>query len=170
MKISDQLNSVPAPDEQAGTQPTKGRSVALWASRITGFRYAKRNASMVANRAAFPLLRRIIRDEAAVQRSHIAVKDLNDKYLLMTVRWQLPLTIFFGLLSLWSLLVVTRGLAAGIRYDFWFNNWLIIGIPLLVLSLVRTLVSYKTYSICREERHLRQRRLIPTKQNKGNAV
>jgi len=125
--------------------------------KVTGVTYASRNIAHVKRRMTFPLLRTIIKNEALAQRTIISVENIDTEYLQRTAFWQRYLALFFAALGFWALLSVTRGLAAGIRFDLWLNNWLLMGVPLLVLTATRTYISYKVYRTCRRELIDRQR-------------
>jgi|TARA_Y100001934_G_scaffold283650_2_gene405214 hypothetical protein len=124
---------------------------------ITGFRYAGRNFTILRKRASFPLLRRVIKDDIAVNKAIIETSHIRTELLEKTVIGQTFLLIFFGILFVWSILLLTKGLILLLKYGVFFDSPLIAAIPLVTLSLIRVAISKKTLFACKNEIELRKK-------------
>ncbi|MEH6688796.1 MAG: hypothetical protein V7693_16220 [Halopseudomonas sabulinigri] len=121
------------------------------ASRVTGFYLLTRNMKDIKRRSSFPLLRKIIRDEALLQRTTIPCADIRSELLRKTSRGHQLFLVLFSVISLWSVLLLVKGGYAAIAHGHWFNDSLMFGLPLLALGVARTFTSYRTICLCDEE-------------------
>lgn len=143
----------PAAQTKRGATRAIGRAV----NTITGASYYKRSAAFALERAKLPLLRRVISTEYHSQRFHVDLTTIKTIYIEKTLFWQRYLFIFYSIAGIYSLLSISRGLAAGLRYDMWGTSWLWIGLGLLAFSTARGAISYKVIKSCSSELKARKK-------------
>jgi len=146
---------------------TKGPKKPGFISRVTAFHYAARQAKNLKRRASFPLLRQLLRDEATAQKTLVPYSDVRSELLQRTALGHQYLAIFFGFIALWAALMVIRGIYYLVASGDWLNNWLIMGMPLLVLGGVRCFISLKVQSGCLAELHARNGEAPESTQSRG---
>lgn len=111
----------------------------------------KRQIKIVAHRASFPLLRQFLRSELAQSRSMVMLSSIDNQTLMRSKIGHMILMIVMGACCFWSLITLTKGLAAAIRFDVLFNSWLISGVPLAIFTALRLRASYLSYKAIVQE-------------------
>lgn len=118
---------------------------------LSGVRYMGRNLGYAKQRASFPLLRKVIKDETAFQKTFIDASLIRTELLESTVRYQKILVGFFALLCVWSILLLIKGIIVVTANGDFLNPPLIASIPLITISVMRVLVGLKTIKNAQEE-------------------
>lgn len=112
-------------------------------SHITGWHVWKRQARTLGRRASFPLLRQVWKSQVALSKAIIPHEIVPDEYLVRTLKGHKFLLVFMAVVLLWGVLTTVKGFAAGILHGMWINNWIIGGIPIVVLATARIIISYR---------------------------
>ncbi len=123
---------------QDDIQPPKKRSKIRFILAVDAW---KKSASILANRASFPLLRRVITQERDASFGICPFSNVDSKTLIQSAKAHLFLLVAMTPLSLWSILVTTKGLAALIKFGS-FTTWLFMGAPLVVMTGIKIYISY----------------------------
>ncbi|MCF6783408.1 hypothetical protein [Stutzerimonas stutzeri] len=110
-------------------------------SFLLGVEAWKRQGRILKHRASFPLLRQVIRSERKQSEKIIPLSQFNTEALQRSLLSHLFILAFTVPATLWAAYTLTKGLAAGIRFDTWFNPWLIQGVPLLIFCAIKSLTS-----------------------------
>lgn len=153
------MGETPIPDETqleatetAGTGKPKNfaktRKVVRFAVAFDAW---KTQVTILGNRLTFPLLRRVLKADIERRRKYVAFTDISDHTLRVSVLSHAFLCLTMTMIFLWSLLTITKGMAALIRFDVYMNVWLFTGIPLAVLTGVRARASYVSYRVMKQE-------------------
>jgi|TARA_Y100001973_G_scaffold62884_1_gene92184 hypothetical protein len=162
----DDLAPAPAEGEPGLAEEKSAiRKVASAINTITGLRYMGRNIVHVKKRASFPLLRQILKDEAAVQRSNVETTQIRSELLNKTLYSQYFLVIFFGAILLWSCLLLTKGALLAVKYGVFYESPLIASIPLIAISSVRVIVGCKVIKRVNKELNERQSKVGSTRRH-----
>lgn len=151
-QASNQPISEAEPDENSGQSEKKkiGRT-----RKTLRFLFAvdawKRQAGHLKHRASFPLLRQVLRTELKQARTNIALASITDDVLQSSLLSHLFILVFTVPATLWAAYMTTKGFAAGIRFDFWFNGWLLQGVPVFIFCAMKALTSNHSRIIIQRE-------------------
>src|SRR5690554_4552765 len=129
----------------------KTRKAAQVIKIATGWAVWKRQASLLAKRASFPLLRSVIKSQIALNKTIIPHDIVPDQYLVKTLQGHRYLMVFMALVLAWGGLTTVKGLAAGILHGLWLNNWIIGGIPIVILACARLVTSHRVVTGVKKE-------------------
>lgn len=130
--------------QQAGSEKVKlkkTRKVARWVLAIDAW---QRQIGHLKHRASFPLLRRVIRAEKQQSSNLIQLAEIPTSVLERSLLSHCLILLFVVPAFLWAAYTTIKGFSAGIRFDLWFNAWLLQGIPLLVFCGMKVLTSNKS--------------------------
>ncbi len=126
---------------------------------LLGMEAWKRQGRILKHRASFPLLRQVLRTERKQSEKVVQLEKINTEVLQRSLLSHLFILAFTVPGTLWAAYTMTKGLAAGIRFDTWFNAWLVQGVPLLVLCAMKTLTSNHSRKLIHSE--LAKRASVP---------
>jgi hypothetical protein len=148
--------------QQAGSEKVKlkkTRKVARWVLAVDAW---QRQIDTLKRRASFTLLRRVIRAEKNQSNKIIQLADIPTSDLERSLLSHCLILLFVVPASIWAAYTTIKGFSAGIRFDLWFNAWLLQGTPMLVFSVVKMLTSNKSRTLIQRELTLRANN--PTKE------
>jgi len=111
----------------------------------------KRQGAILGNRASFPLLRRVIGHELTQNRKTVLVADLSQQVLERSKIGHMIIMSVMTPALFWGLLTISKGLAAMIRFEVYFNPWLLTGIPLTIFAAAKLRTSYLSYKVITED-------------------
>ena len=115
----------------------------------------KRQFGHLKHRASFPLLRQVVRGEIRQARAIIALEAIPTEVLERSLLSHFFILIFAVPAALWAAYMTTKGLAAGIRFDMWFNGWLLQGVPVLIFCAMKVLTSNQSRQLIQRELAMR---------------
>lgn len=140
------------PDESTGTQKQrrleKTRKAFTFVLALNSW---KRQAGILKHRASFPLLRQVMRTELTQARKNIELATIPTETLQRSLLSHCFILFFAVPATIWAAYMTTKGLAAGIRFDVWFNGWLLQGIPVFVFCAMKALTSNHSRQIINRE-------------------
>lgn len=128
----------PASDAQSHRPFDKTRKTLYWLSAMESW---KKSVSLVKQRAAFPMLRALVRRERANAASPL--EGFAAEQLERAIRIHTLLLIALSPILLWSLVSLVKGLAALIRFQT-ITTWLLYSTPLFIFLAAKMLVSYQS--------------------------
>lgn len=147
-----QASSSAIPDESASTPKQrrfdKTRKVL---SIVLATEAWKRQAGHLKHRASFPLLRQVMRTELQQARKNIALATIPTEILQRSLLSHCFILVFAVPAAIWAAYMATKGLAAGLRFDVWFNGWLLQGIPVFVFCTMKALTSNHSRQLINRE-------------------
>lgn len=111
----------------------------------------KRQAGFLKHRASFPLLRQVLRSEIKQAKTHVSLAEIRTEVLQRSLLSHYFILMFAVPASLWAAYMTTKGLAAGIRFDVWFNGWLLQGVPVFIFCVMKALTSNHSRQIINRE-------------------
>lgn len=107
------------------------------------------------HRLSFPFFRQVLANEVERRIKPVPYDSISDHTLKVSISSHLFLSIVMSGGLLWALISVAQGAAALIKYDVYFNSWLISGIPLTVLTGIRLRSSLLAYKLMKQEQSRR---------------
>lgn len=134
-------------NEKGPEEPKKRKPVRF----ILGVEAWKRQGQILKHRASFPLLRQVLRSEREQSESVVPLRKISTKVLQRSLLSHLFILAFTVPAALWAAYTMTKGLAAGIRFDTWFNAWLLQGIPLFIFCAMKSLTSNHSRGLIQAE-------------------
>lgn len=159
---TEKQNAAPDSDEQAvnSSQQTgnkkvklqKTRKLARWMLAVDAW---QRQIGHLKHRASFPLMRRVIRMERQQASNLILLADIPTSVLERSLLSHCLILLFVIPALLWASYTTIKGFSAAIRFDLWFNAWLLQGVPLLVFCGMKVLTSNKSRKLILAELALR---------------
>ncbi|ENA26982.1 hypothetical protein HMPREF1487_09461 [Pseudomonas sp. HPB0071] len=111
----------------------------------------KRQGQILAHRASFPLLRRVLAVERKNSRAIFQLDSIPINLLEKSKVGHLIIMAFMGPAFIWALITLTKGIAALVRYHVPFNTWLFYGVPLAIYTGFRLRSSFLAYNLFSEE-------------------
>lgn len=108
---------------------------------VFAFNAWKRQASILKHRASFPLLRQVLRTELKQANRQIELSEITSEVLQRSLLSHIFILLFTVPATLWAAYTMTKGLSAGIRFDVWFNGWLLQGVPVFIFCAMKALTS-----------------------------
>ncbi|MDH4602447.1 MULTISPECIES: hypothetical protein [Pseudomonas syringae group] len=156
-------NVDPEPQTEVSGDPLPGqppkRKILGRTRRVARFVLAidawKRQAQILNGRLRFPLLRRVLSQEIRRRSEHILLSELEQQTLENSKLGHILILVVMVPCFLWALILITRGLAAAIKFDVVFNSWLITGIPFALFTGAKLFMSYLSYKAISNEILLR---------------
>ncbi|EOY6722623.1 hypothetical protein ACQLRO_005961 [Pseudomonas aeruginosa] len=156
-----QSNAGSGSAEQEGVSAHKEKSKTSatfrWIAAIDAW---KRQYKHLKYRFSLPLLRRVIAVERKQASTMVPLADVPTALLERSLLAHYFILLFTVPASLWAAYITLKGLSAGIRFDVWFNAWLIQGIPLLIFCVMKALTSNKTRKLILSELSIRHQETI----------
>lgn len=107
------------------------------------------------HRASFPLLRQVIKRERSLSEQRIQLSEIPSDILQRSLLAHLFILVFTVPATFWAAYIMTKGLSAGIRFDVWFNGWLLQGVPVFIFCTMKSLTSNHSRKLIRNELALR---------------
>lgn len=144
-------------DVSAHKEKSKASATIRWILATDAW---KRQAKHLIYRGRFPLLRRVIATERRQASTMVPLADVPTTLLERSLLAHYFILMFTVPASLWAAYITLKGLSAGIRFDLWFNAWLIQGIPLLIFCVMKALTSNKTRKLILSELFIRHQETI----------
>lgn len=143
------MSTPPTPPQEIPSHPSTGDSaqpkrhgiIRRGASTLIALKTWKTQASILKDRASFPLLRQVLKREKSEAERIVDWSEISDQTLSKALLSHLVLLIVLVPVAIWAAFITTKGIALGVRFDTWFNAWLLQGPPLLVFALAKSLVS-----------------------------
>lgn len=126
------------------------KKTAAFLSRATGISSARKNIEIIKHRASFPLLRRVLSNELSTAKSKpafIPLSDLSEEDRDRSYFWHTIIVAVTIPALIWTLLIMTKGLALGIKYDLWnpiTNQGLYTSIPMTIFIVSKLYVSWRS--------------------------
>lgn len=142
--------------KEADQPAVKPRATASVIGFISGYSSAKRQGAILINRLSFPLLRQVLARDLERQKQVVMLDQLSEQQLSRSRAGHCLILLVMAPAGLWALLTLVRGVAAVVRFDVLFNNWLMTGIPLTIFVAARIYTSLNAYKLFSGE--LRARR------------
>jgi len=146
--------------EQEGITASKAKSETSKLTWLMATDAWKRQYKHLKYRFSLPLLRRVIAVERKQASTMVPLADVPTALLERSLLAHYFILLFTVPASLWAAYITLRGLSAGIRFDVWFNAWLIQGIPLLIFCVMKALTSNKTRKLILSELSIRHQETI----------
>lgn len=100
-------------------------------------------ATILRKRASFPLLRTVIKNELTKEKISIPLDVIHEDYLAKSVIGHRGIAAASVLTLLYSLMLISRGLAITIKLGDVANESLLLGIPLAIIAGLRAASSWK---------------------------
>lgn len=117
------------------------------------------------HRASFPLLRQMLRREKQEAETYYDLASIDTTILQRSLLSHCMILLFTVPACLWASYSTTKGLAAGIRFDAWFNGWLLQGAPVFIFCLMKALTSNHSRALI--QRELAKRQPTPIQESKA---
>lgn len=111
----------------------------------------KRQAAIVGHRLSFPMFRHIWKRERERSQQTVFLRTVAERDLKRSKIAHGALAITMGICLGWALLNILKGTVAMVRFDVYYNVWLISGVPLALFSGVQLCTSLLTYRLMSEE-------------------
>lgn len=114
----------------------------------SGYRSLKKNMSIVKHRASFPLLRRVLSNELKISKSKPEIVDaltISEVDLDRSYFWHTIIIAITAPALIWSILILTKALAVGIKFDVWtpmLNQGLYTSVPMILFTASKLYVSW----------------------------
>lgn len=128
------------------------RKVVSWLLAIDAW---KRQAGHLKRRSSFPLLRKIIQTEKNQSQQSFHLSEIPTPVLERSLLSHCLVLLIVVPASAWAIYTTLKGLSAGLRFDIWFNAWLLQGIPLLIFCSMKVLTSNMSRALIQRELFLR---------------
>jgi hypothetical protein len=121
-----------------------------------------RQISILKHRLTFPLLRRVLSKEVERRSTIILWEEISDATLETSIKSHRFVACVMGPICFYSVILITQGLAGVIKNGAYFNQGLMTGIPLVVLTAIRLRSAISYHQRMREELKLRQAKATRT--------
>ncbi|MBA1280239.1 hypothetical protein [Stutzerimonas stutzeri] len=118
---------------------------------VLGVEAWKRQGRILKHRASFPLLRQVLRSEIKQAKNRIQLNEISSDVLQRSLLAHIFILTFTVPATIWAAYSMTKGLAAGIRFDVWFNGWLLQGVPVFIFCAMKALTSNHSRKLIRNE-------------------
>lgn len=157
--MGDQENKKPQDNSnRSGAGAIKKTASFLYAA--SGIKSAKKNIEIIKHRGSFPLLRRVISNELKTTKSSpkfVDLSDLSEADRDRSLFWHTIIVAITLPALIWSIVIMTKGLAIGIKFDVWtptLNQGLYTSIPMIIFTASKLYVSWNSRKWFKETSHL----------------
>ncbi len=116
----------------------------------SGFNSFKKNIAIIKNRASFPLLRRVLKNELKATKGTpktVSASDISEEDIDRSLFWHTIIVAITGPALIWSIFILTKALAIGLKFDVWtptLNQGLYTSLPMIVFTASKLYVSWKS--------------------------
>lgn len=149
-KNPTQTQTTKAPESEGENRSGSGaiRKVGGAIYTASGIKYAKKNIDILKNRASFPLLRKVVKDELKTSKGTpklIDKKDISDEDIDRSYFWHTIIIAITGPALIWSIFILTKSLAIGIKFGVWsisLNQGLYTSIPMIIFTASKLYISW----------------------------
>lgn len=131
-------------------------------SRFIGYEKLTKNINILKHRASMPLLRKIFTGEFENQKAKpfvVSASELSEDVIQRSLFWHTFIIIFSAPALAWSILILTKALAIGIRFETWspfYNQGLYTSVPIILFTSSKLYVSWHSRKAFKE--HIKQSR------------
>ncbi|MEC4242104.1 hypothetical protein [Pseudomonas sp. DSV-1] len=108
-------------------------------------------ASILKKRGSFPLLRHVLKNQVISNRIIIPTEAISDHLIAKSIIGHRIILAASSITCFYSLMLIPRGVAIGVKLDSWFNASLVLATPLLIYSGLKILMSLKVLRALNEE-------------------
>jgi len=114
-------------------------------------------AAILKKRGSFPLLRTVLKNNVVSNRVIIPTEAISDHLIAKSIIGHRLMVAAVSIPLLYALVLIPRGLAMGLKLGDWLNSNLVLGVPVLMYSGMRLLMSRKVLKALNAEHQRRAR-------------
>lgn len=117
-------------------------------SSAIGLKSVRKNIGIIKHRASFPLFRRVLSNELKTSKGQpkiINAQEVSDVDIDRSYFWHTIIVAITAPALLWSIFILTKALAIGIKFDVWtptLNQGLYTSIPMIIFTGSKLYVSW----------------------------
>lgn len=133
------------------SHPKKGSLIVGAFKILLATKSWKNQASILKKRGSFPLLRHVLKNQVLSNRIIIPTDIISDHLIAKSIIGHRVILTASSITCLYSLMLIPRGVAIGVKLDSWFNASLVLATPLLIYSSLKILMSLKVLRALNDE-------------------
>lgn len=160
VKSEHQSQPIQAVEDRVAQPPPPKKSGAIMGSvkLVLATKAWSNQASILKKRGSFPLLRTVLKDNVVSNRVIIPTEAISDHLIAKSIIGHRLMVGAVIIPLLYGLVLIPRGVAMGLKLGDWMNSNLFLGVPALLYSGMRLLMSLKVLKALNEENARRRSR------------
>ncbi|MDZ5605241.1 hypothetical protein SJI00_20930 [Pseudomonas sp. RP23018S] len=142
-----------ADEDKVAQPPPPKKSGALMGSVkfVLATKAWSNQASILKKRGSFPLLRTVLNNNVVSNRVIIPTEVISDHLIAKSIIGHRLMVAAVTIPLIYGLVLIPRGVAMGLKIGDWMNSNLFLGVPLLLYSGMRLMMSTKVLKALNEE-------------------